>query len=554
MRWKDDIKTVTGLALSELIRAVENRDHWRQLITTITRNRPRLDGTRSGQDLGSCFTIRFKAIMDTSASKEQESNKSPLQESALAENHPANKPDSALKEERLSSTTIGMEDGAELESERNIYIIMQNMPSEDNPTSQQQASEAAGPVISLAGVDKQVDLLETQDASTADSATASFMPPPAPLAPSHQEGAAADPSASDGLLLDAEGRETAISACLICGDKASGYHYSVYSCEGCKGFFKRSVQKGLHYGCKDQGVCFINKFSRNSCQFCRFQKCLAMGMRKDAVREDRSPGGKHRHKRPRLDDQDSLGLDSSGVGDHGHPSSVGNAHRPDNIGDDPLRDTLVAAKPHLFPKAEYTPDKLDAISVNEMMQYGYLELRYIIDWAKKVPSFSELEVSDQMSLLKSSFMELNVLRLAYRSMGLENRIKFAENMTLPLDYCESLGWGKELIVGTIDFAQRLKEISLDLTEFCVLNAIVLMYPDAHGINNKIRIAEMQSKILDCLRRHIMQQYPQDSKRFGKILLRLPALRVISAKAAERFLSLTFEGSIHLNELVLEMIN
>ncbi|GFO29931.1 retinoic acid receptor rxr-alpha-a [Plakobranchus ocellatus] len=188
------------------------------------------------------------------------------------------------------------------------------------------------------------------------------------------------------------------------------------------------------------------------------------------------------------------------------------------------------------------------------MHYGYLELRYIIDWAKKVPGFSELDVSDQMSLLKSSFMELNVLRLSYRSMGLENRIKFAEEITLPLDYCESMGWGKELVVGTIDFAQKLKEISLDLTEFCVLNAIVLMYPDAHGINNKIRIAEIQSKILDSLRRHIMQQYPHDAKRFGKILLRLPALRIISAKAAERFLSLTFEGSIHLNELVLEMIN
>ncbi|GFS13792.1 endonuclease-reverse transcriptase [Elysia marginata] len=46
MRWKDDIKTMTGLTLSELVRAVENRDDWRQLITTITRSRPRLDGTR----------------------------------------------------------------------------------------------------------------------------------------------------------------------------------------------------------------------------------------------------------------------------------------------------------------------------------------------------------------------------------------------------------------------------------------------------------------------------------------------------------------------------
>ena len=46
MRWKDDIERVTGLGLSELARVVENRDDWRQLITTITRSRPRLDGTR----------------------------------------------------------------------------------------------------------------------------------------------------------------------------------------------------------------------------------------------------------------------------------------------------------------------------------------------------------------------------------------------------------------------------------------------------------------------------------------------------------------------------
>ncbi|GFR97397.1 hypothetical protein ElyMa_000992000 [Elysia marginata] len=58
MRWKDDIKTVTGLTLSELIRAVENRDDWRQLITIITRSRPRLDGTSNKPDItGGCVNL-----------------------------------------------------------------------------------------------------------------------------------------------------------------------------------------------------------------------------------------------------------------------------------------------------------------------------------------------------------------------------------------------------------------------------------------------------------------------------------------------------------------
>ena len=77
--------------------------------------------------------------------------------------------------------------------------------------------------------------------------------------------------------------------CEICGDRGSGYHYSVYSCEGCKGFFKRTVQKDLQYKCREYQQCVINKQTRNQCQFCRFQKCLMTGMKRDAVREDRIP-------------------------------------------------------------------------------------------------------------------------------------------------------------------------------------------------------------------------------------------------------------------------
>ena len=70
-------------------------------------------------------------------------------------------------------------------------------------------------------------------------------------------------------------------SCLVCGDKGSGYHYSVFSCEGCKGFFKRTVQKNLEYVCKEGQHCVINKFTRNSCQFCRFNKCMDMGMKRE---------------------------------------------------------------------------------------------------------------------------------------------------------------------------------------------------------------------------------------------------------------------------------
>ena len=69
--------------------------------------------------------------------------------------------------------------------------------------------------------------------------------------------------------------------CVVCNDKATGYHYGVFTCEGCKGFFKRTVQKQLDYTCKGDGNCEVNQISRNRCQYCRFNKCLAKGMLKE---------------------------------------------------------------------------------------------------------------------------------------------------------------------------------------------------------------------------------------------------------------------------------
>lgn len=72
--------------------------------------------------------------------------------------------------------------------------------------------------------------------------------------------------------------------CKICGDKSSGVHYGVITCEGCKGFFRRSQLPSVSYSCSRQSNCPIDRASRNRCQHCRLQKCLAQGMSRDAVK------------------------------------------------------------------------------------------------------------------------------------------------------------------------------------------------------------------------------------------------------------------------------
>merc|ERR1719400_1334387 len=82
--------------------------------------------------------------------------------------------------------------------------------------------------------------------------------------------------------------------CAVCGDNAACQHYGVRTCEGCKGFFKRTMQKNAKYVCLADKNCPVDKRRRNRCQFCRFQKCLAAGMIKEVVRTDSLKGRRGR--------------------------------------------------------------------------------------------------------------------------------------------------------------------------------------------------------------------------------------------------------------------
>ncbi|XP_054659745.1 peroxisome proliferator-activated receptor delta isoform X1 [Grus americana] len=103
------------------------------------------------------------------------------------------------------------------------------------------------------------------------------------------------PSLSDQLQMGCE--EAALGAlnveCRVCGDKASGFHYGVHACEGCKGFFRRTIRMKLEYE-KCERSCKIQKKNRNKCQYCRFQKCLSLGMSHNAIRFGRMPEAEKR--------------------------------------------------------------------------------------------------------------------------------------------------------------------------------------------------------------------------------------------------------------------
>ncbi|CAI5453370.1 unnamed protein product [Caenorhabditis angaria] len=69
--------------------------------------------------------------------------------------------------------------------------------------------------------------------------------------------------------------------CAICLGKATGHHYDVASCNGCKSFFRRVTIEKLHYTCKFVDKCFENLTPGDpppKCRSCRFKKCVEAGM------------------------------------------------------------------------------------------------------------------------------------------------------------------------------------------------------------------------------------------------------------------------------------
>ncbi|EDO42195.1 predicted protein [Nematostella vectensis] len=306
--------------------------------------------------------------------------------------------------------------------------------------------------------------------------------------------------------------------CAICGDRSSGFHYGVQSCEGCKSFFKRTVQKQLQYACVESKSCQIDKNNRIRCQYCRFQKCLALGMLKEAVREDRAPGG-----RPRI------------------KSLIGLKENAETFVSSELIIQLIQARPDAIPKRR--PDYLE-LGLNDMcplnpveaiMELTLQEVEHVINWAKRVPGFCDVDKEDQISLLSEGLLEVLILRICQRSTPHQGAVMVAKDTLLSPDNVFNIvleQWAGQLSC----FAYKLQSLQLDMAEFACVNAIMLFEQETSGgLRNRDLVDFVLNRTLDALRDYIKSSYPEKPSRFAHILLKLPTLRDMATRMAEECL-------------------
>ncbi|XP_063699490.1 steroid receptor seven-up, isoforms B/C isoform X5 [Culicoides brevitarsis] len=329
--------------------------------------------------------------------------------------------------------------------------------------------------------------------------------------------------------------------CVVCGDKSSGKHYGQFTCEGCKSFFKRSVRRNLTYSCRGSRNCPIDQHHRNQCQYCRLRKCIKSGMRREAVQRGRVPPSQPAGL-PGMHGQYAL-ANGDFAGFNGHSSYLSS-----------YISLLLRAEPYQTSRYGQCMQSNNIMGIDNICELAARLLFSAVEWARNIPFFPELQVTDQVALLRLVWSELFVLNAAQCSMPLH---------VAPLLAAAGLHaspMAADRVVAFMDHirifqeqVEKLKALHVDSAEYSCLKAIVLFTTDACGLSDLAHIESLQEKSQCALEEYCRAQNPNQPTRFGKLLLRLPSLRTVSSQVIEQLFFVRLVGKTPIETLIRDML-
>ncbi|XP_059212175.1 estrogen receptor isoform X1 [Centropristis striata] len=365
--------------------------------------------------------------------------------------------------------------------------------------------------------------------------------------------------------------------CAVCSDYASGYHYGVWSCEGCKAFFKRSIQGHNDYMCPATNQCTIDRNRRKSCQACRLRKCYEVGMMKGGVRKDRGRVLRRDKRRTGTTDRDKAFKDlehrtappqdgrrrssssSSACGGGGKSTLTGMP--PDQV----LLLLQGAEPPILCSRQKLSRPYTEVTMMTLLTSMADKELVHMIAWAKKLPGFLQLGLHDQVQLLESSWLEVLMIGLIWRSIHCPGKLIFAQDLILDRSEGDCVEGMAEIFDMLLATASRFRLLKLKPEEFVCLKAIILLNSGAFSfctgtmepLHDTAGVQNMLDTITDALIHHISQSgcsVQQQSRRQAQLLLLLSHIRHMSNKGMEHLYSMKCKNKVPLYDLLLEMLD
>ncbi|XP_067836634.1 hepatocyte nuclear factor 4-gamma-like isoform X2 [Heptranchias perlo] len=339
--------------------------------------------------------------------------------------------------------------------------------------------------------------------------------------------------------------------CAICGDRATGKHYGASSCDGCKGFFRRSIRKSHVYSCRFNRQCVVDKDKRNQCRYCRLKKCFRAGMKKEGQIGTQCP--------PKAGYQRSTStfkLLTPAV--QNERDRISNRRNNYESSSSPSINTLAQAEvlsrqitlSASAVSTDITTKKIASISdVCESMKE---QLLVLVEWAKYIPAFCELPLDDQVALLRAHAGEHLLLGVAKRSM------LYKDVLLLGNDYAIHRN-SPEMEISRVanrildELVQPFQEIQIDDNEYACLKAIVFFDPDAKALNDPSKIKNMRYQVQVSLEDYINDRQYDSRGRFGELLLLLPTLQSITWQMIEQIQFVKLFGLAKIDNLLQEML-
>uniref|UniRef100_A0A4W6CWT4 Vitamin D receptor n=1 Tax=Lates calcarifer TaxID=8187 RepID=A0A4W6CWT4_LATCA len=391
--------------------------------------------------------------------------------------------------------------------------------------------------------------------------------------------------------------------CGVCGDKATGFHFNAMTCEGCKGFFRRSMKRKASFTCPFNGSCTITKDNRRHCQACRLKRCIDIGMMKEFILTDEEVQRKkemilkrkeeeaaREAMRPRLNEEQARIISCLVEAHHKtYDASYSDFSRfRPPVREGPVtRSASRAASLHSLSDASSDSFNHSPESVDTKMNLSNLLMMYqdgasspdsseedtklsmlphladlvsysiqkVIGFAKMIPGFRELTAEDQIALLKSSAIEIIMLR-SNQSFSLEDMSWSCGGPDFK--YCISdvtkAGHTLELLEPLVKFQVGLKKLNLHEEEHVLLMAICLLSPDRPGVQDHARIEQLQDRLSEALQAYIRVNHPGGRLLYAKMIQKLADLRSLNEEHSKQYRSLSFqpEHSMQLTPLVLEV--
>uniref|UniRef100_A0A8C2NHT2 Vitamin D3 receptor n=1 Tax=Capra hircus TaxID=9925 RepID=A0A8C2NHT2_CAPHI len=383
--------------------------------------------------------------------------------------------------------------------------------------------------------------------------------------------------------------------CGVCGDRATGFHFNAMTCEGCKGFFRRSMKRKALFTCPFNGDCRITKDNRRHCQACRLKRCIDIGMMKEFILTDEEVQRKREmilkrkeeealkdSLRPKLSEEqqriittlldahhktyDDTYSDFSQFRppvrkdeDEGNcasrsiltPSFSGNSSSSCS---DHYTSSPDTTEPTSFSNQHLSEEDSDDPSVTlDLVSYS---IQKVIGFAKMIPGFRDLTADDQIVLLKSSAIEVIMLR-SNQSFTLDDMSWTcgSQDYKYQVSDVTRAGHSLELIEPLIKFQVGLKKLNLHEEEHVLLMAICIVSPDRPGVQDAALVEAIQDRLSNTLQTYIRCRHPPPGSHllYAKMIQKLADLRSLNEEHSKQYRCLSFqpESSTKLTPLLLE---